>query len=84
MKSEDGTGSRRPSWRCGNVTPPISFCIKGLVITRSFLLYLVEHERPISVKIKERYNKQACIPFFIFPSTRLIHVINILLYVYQS
>lgn len=25
MKSEDGTGSRHPSWRCGNVTPPISF-----------------------------------------------------------
>ena len=25
MKSEDGTGSRHPSWRCGIVTPPISF-----------------------------------------------------------
>ena len=25
MKSEDGTGSRHPCWRCGNVTPPISF-----------------------------------------------------------
>jgi len=21
MKSEDGTGSRHPCWRCGNVTP---------------------------------------------------------------
>ena len=28
MKAEDGTGSRHPSWRCGNVTPPISFDIK--------------------------------------------------------
>lgn len=29
MKAEDGTGSRRPSWRCGNVTPPISFDISS-------------------------------------------------------
>ena len=29
MKAEDGTGRRRPSWRCGNVTPPISFSIYG-------------------------------------------------------
>lgn len=28
MKSEDGTGGRHPSWRCGNVTPPISFKIQ--------------------------------------------------------
>ena len=27
MKSEDGTGSRHPCWRCGNVTPPISFVL---------------------------------------------------------
>ena len=29
MKSEDGTGSRHPCWRCGNVTPPISFVKRG-------------------------------------------------------
>lgn len=28
MKAEDGTGGRHPSWRCGNVTPPISFKIQ--------------------------------------------------------
>ncbi len=35
MKSEDGTGSRHPCWRCGNVTPPISFISK--MVTPSFL-----------------------------------------------
>lgn len=38
MKSEDGTGSRHPSWRCGNVTPPISFINKiiiSVVVLRS-------------------------------------------------
>lgn len=36
MKSEDGTGSRHPSWRCGNVTPPISFVSKVVASVTTF------------------------------------------------
>nr|DAZ36893.1 MAG TPA: hypothetical protein [Caudoviricetes sp.] len=40
MKSEDGTGSRHPSWRCGNVTPPISFVSKVVTSVATFFIYL--------------------------------------------
>ena len=39
MKSEDGTGSRHPSWRCGNVTPPISFVNKVVTSAATFNIF---------------------------------------------
>ena len=45
MKAEDGTGSRHPSWRCGNVTPPISFDInKGAVAKSSKSEMMIERQ----------------------------------------
>ncbi len=49
MRAEDGTGSRRPSWRCGNVTPPISFSIYGeqlrLLVFYGRLFHLIYWKR---------------------------------------
>lgn len=39
MKSEDGTGSRHPCWRCGNVTPPISFISKMVTSVTIFFFF---------------------------------------------
>lgn len=39
MKSEDGTGSRHPCWRCGNVTPPISFISKMVTPVTIFFFF---------------------------------------------
>lgn len=43
MEAEDGTGSRRPSWRCGNVTPPIPFDISSEQLRLlTFFIYIPE------------------------------------------
>ena len=39
MKSEDGTGSRHPCWRCGTVTPPISFISKMVTPVTIFFFF---------------------------------------------
>lgn len=45
MKSEDGTGSRHPCWRCGNVTPPISFISKMVTpVTIFFFLTTIDYQ----------------------------------------
>lgn len=36
MKSEDGTGSCHPCWKCGNVIPPISFVSKVVTSVATF------------------------------------------------
>ncbi len=44
MKSEDGTGSRHPCWRCGNVTPPISFISKMVTPVTIFFLTTIDYQ----------------------------------------
>ena len=44
MKSEDGTGSRHPCWRCGNVTPPISFISKMVTSVTIFFLTTIDYQ----------------------------------------
>lgn len=44
MKSEDGTGSRHPCWRCGNVTPPISFISKMVTLVTIFFLTTIDYQ----------------------------------------
>lgn len=44
MKSEDGTGSRHPCWRCGNVTPPISFISKMVTPVTIFFLTNIDYQ----------------------------------------
>ena len=53
MKSEDGTGGRHPSWRCGNVTPPISFKIQEDNLMLSSFLFFFPFPFP---KYKNRQN----------------------------
>lgn len=52
MKSEDGTGSRHPCWRCGNVTPPISFISKMVTpVTIFFFLTTTPLKKPLLTTI---------------------------------
>ena len=44
MKSEDGTGSRHSCWRCGNVTPPISFISKMVTPVTIFFLTTIDYQ----------------------------------------
>lgn len=44
MKSEDGTGSRHPCLRCGNVTPPISFISK--MVTPVTIFFFFDYHTP--------------------------------------
>ena len=39
MKSEDGTGSRHPCWRCGDGTPPISLMSKMVTPVTIFFFF---------------------------------------------
>ena len=44
MNTEDGTGSRHPCWRCGNVTPPISFISKMVTPVTIFFLTNIDYQ----------------------------------------
>ena len=56
MKAEDGTGGRHPSWRCGIVTPPISFKYQEDLVEMRGLLRYIKKTVPAPQRAGEQLN----------------------------
>lgn len=59
MEAEDGTGSRRPSWRCGNVTSPIPFDISSEQLRLLTFLFIYQ-SGGVYVNAYEKLQEEAC------------------------
>lgn len=59
MEAEDGTGSRRPSWRCGNVTPPIPFDISSEQLRLLTFLFIYQ-SGGVYMNTYEKLQDEAC------------------------